>query len=225
MKTVSLLAVALAASMAVSVSGYASSAHAQLGGLRNLAPGGARPSAGNPDAFLNETVETTKLVMTSAALLASAASQNADRDTLKAQIAAIEGASSPRDLQAQKASFDANVTTLNQNAADAAALQKIYDNASEQQRALMLNAAYNFTIGMMRNVELGQQAPSLISGLQSNPMQVTKLGSLRAAAGLLGDQAQATRSMIGPMRTLLSRGGVEVPANATASNAKPIELF
>jgi|GEM_PF-1466104 len=224
MKNPSLLAVALTAALAAS--GYASSAHAQLGGLRNLAPGGGQPraTAGNPDAFLSETVETTKLVMTSAALLAAAASQNADRDTLKAQIAAIEGASSPRDLQAQKANFDANVTTLNQNAADAAALQAIYDNASEQQRGLMLNAAYNFTIGMMRNVELGQQAPSLISGLQSNPMQATKLGSLRAAAGLLGDQVQATRSMVGPMRTLLSRGGVEVPANATASNARPIEL-
>ncbi|MNS13652.1 hypothetical protein D3C72_452510 [compost metagenome] len=222
MKTSPLLAVAAAATLAAS--GVASSAHAQLGGLRNLAPGGARPAAGNPDAFLSETIETTKLVMTSAALLAAAASQDADRDAIKARIAAIEGASSPRDLQAHKADFEADVATVNANAADAAAWQAKYDAANEQQRVLMLNAAYNFTIGMMRNVALGQQAPSLISGLQSNPMQVTKLGSLRAAAGLLGDQAQATRSMVGPMRTLLSRGGVEVPADATASSARPAEL-
>lgn len=58
----------------------------------------------------------------------------------------------------------------------------------------------------------------------ANPMQVTKLGSLRSAAGLIGDQVQATRTMFGPMRTLLSRGGIEVPANASASNARPIEL-
>ncbi|MNI76980.1 hypothetical protein D3C73_1332440 [compost metagenome] len=103
-------------------------------------------------------------------------------------------------------------------------MQAQYDSASEQKRALMLSAAFNFTVGMMRNAELAQQAPDLIRGLQSNPMQATKLGSLRAAAGLLGDQVQTTRSMVGPMRTLLSRGGVEVPANATASSAKPIEL-
>jgi len=222
MKTSSLLAVAVAATLAAS--GVASSAHAQLGALRKLAPGGASASGGDPDAFLSETIETTKLVMTSAALLAAAASQDADRDAIKARITAIEGASSPRDLQAHKAEFEADVATVNANAADAAAWQAKYDAANAQQRALMVNAAYNFTIGMMRNVALGQQAPSLISGLQSNPMQLTKLGSLRAAAGLLGDQVQATRSMVGPMRTLLSRGGVEVPADATASSARPVDL-
>jgi len=49
--------------------------------------------------------------------------------------------------------------TVNANAADAAAWQAKYDAANAQQRALMVNAAYNFTIGMMRNVALGQQAP------------------------------------------------------------------
>ncbi|SJM62020.1 hypothetical protein FM111_08660 [Brevundimonas diminuta 3F5N] len=224
MKTSSLLAVALTAALATS--GYASSAHAQLGGLRKLAPGGGQPqaTAGDPDAFLSETLETTKLVWSAATLLAHAVDEDGKQEEARAQLAAIQGASSLRELQAQKASFEANVATVNANAQDAAALQAKYDNASANQRTLMLNAAYNFTIGMMRNVELGQQAPTLISGLQSNPMQATKLGSLRAAAGLLGDQVQATRSMVGPMRTLLSRGGVEVPANATASSAKPIEL-
>lgn len=222
MKTSSLLVAIVAATLATT--GVTTSAHAQLGGLRNLAPGGNRASVGNPDAFLSETVETTKLVMTSAALLAAAASQDADRDAIKARITAIEGASSPRDLQAHKANFEADVTAVNTNAANAEALQALYDNANEQQRTLMLNAAYNFTIGMMRNAQLGEQAPDLISGLQSNPMHATKLGNLRAAAGLLGDQVQATRSMIGPMRTLLSRGGVEVPANATASDAKSVTL-
>lgn len=224
MKTSSLLAIALTAAMATS--GYASSAHAQLGGLRKLAPGGGQPQAmaGDPDAFLSETLQTTKLVWSAASLLAHAVNEDGKQEEARAQLAAIQGASSLRELQAQKASFEANVATVNANAADAAVLQAKYDNASANQRTLMLNAAYNFTIGMMRNVELGQQAPSLISGLQSNPMLVTKLGSLRSAAGLLGDQVQATRTMIGPMRTLLSRGGVEVPANATASNARPIEL-
>lgn len=224
MKTLSLLAVALTGALAVS--GYASSAHAQLGGLRKLVPGGAQsgPSAGDPDVFLSETVETTKLVWSAASLLANAVAEDGKQDEARAQLAAIQGASSLRELQTQKANFEANVAAVNANVADAATFQAKYDNASEQQRTMMLNAAYNFTIGMMRNVQLAQQSPDLITGLQSNPMHITKLGSLRAAAGLLGDQVQSTRSMVGPMRTLLSRGGVEVPANATASSAKPIEL-
>lgn len=205
----------------------ATQSNAQLSNLRNALPGASRPAASSPEAFLGETVETTKLVMTAAALLAAAASESPNKDSLKAQISAIQSASSPGDLQGQKAQFDANIESINQNAADADQLQAVYDKADAKQKELMLTAAYNFTIGMMRNVELSQQAPGIIRSLGTNPMNVGKLGALRASAGLLGDQVQATRSMIGPMRMLLSKGGVEVPANASASDAKPVndDLF
>lgn len=220
MKNTTVIAAGVAALVALS----ATPAAAQWSNLRNALPGASRASAGDPDAFLHETIQTTKLVMSSAALLAEAASANPDKEALRAQLGAIESASSPRDLQSQKASFDANVASIQQHAADAAALEARYEQASAAERQMMLTAAYNFTIGMVRNTELARQAPDMISSLATNPMNLTKIGHLRTSASLLGDQVQATRSMIGPMRTLLSRGGVEVPADATASDARPIDL-
>ncbi|WP_297803846.1 hypothetical protein [uncultured Brevundimonas sp.] len=214
-------------SAAAVMAAMATPSYAQLGNLRNVLPGAGRASASTPEAFVAEATETTKLVMIAAALIASAASESPNKDALKAQIDAIETASSPGDLQAQKAQFDANIATINQNAADAEQLQAIYDRADARQKQLMLTAAYNFSIGMIRNADLAQQAPGMIRSVGTNPMQVTRLGQLRTLGGLLTDQVQATRSMAGPMRALLSKGGVEVPANPSASDAKPVtdDLF
>lgn len=212
---------------AAMLASVASQSHAQLSGLRKALPGASHSTASTPDAFLSETIQTTKLVMSSAAMLAAAASENPNKDALKAEITAIEAASTPGDLQGQKAQFDANIASINQNAADADRLQAVYDQADAKQKELMMHAAYNFTIGMLRNGQLSQEAPDVIRGVGASPLNAGKLGALRASAGLLGDQVQATRSMIGPMRSLLSKGGVEIPASPSVSDAKPVtdDLF
>lgn len=204
----------------------ASPAAAQFGGLRNLVPGASTSGAAatDPDAFLAETIETTKMMMVAAALLAQASSHDGDRDALRAEIAAIQGSSSIDELNTHTDSFRENAKILEANASDAATLQAQYDAASKDQQEMMLNAAFNFSLAMMRNAQLGQQAPQLMGSLRSNPMMLTKLGSIRAAGSLVGQQIQATRSMAGPMRTLLSRGGVEMPADASTAEARVIPL-
>lgn len=204
----------------------ASPAAAQLGGLRSLVPGAGTSGAAatDPDAFLAETIETTKMMMVAAALLAAASSQDEDRDALRAEIAAIQGSSSIDELNTHTDSFRENARVLEENAEDAAALQARYDAASKEQQDRMLNAAFNFSLAMMRNAQLGQQGAQLVGSLRSNPMMLTKLGSIRAAGALIGQQVQATRSMVGPMRTLLSRGGVEMPADASTAKPRPVSI-
>ena len=205
---------------------FASPAAAQLGGLRNLVPGANTSSAAaaDPDAFLAETIETTKMMMVAAALLAQAASNDGNRDALRAEIAAIEGSSSIDELNTHTDKFRENAKVIEGNAGEAATLQAKYDVASKEQQEMMLNAAFNFSLAMMRNVQLGQQATQLTGSLRSNPAMLTKLGSIRAAGSLVGQQMQATRSMAGPMRTLLSRGGVEMPADVSTAQARVVNI-
>lgn len=204
----------------------ASPAAAQLGGLRSLVPGAGTSSAAatDPDSFLAETIETTKMMMVAAALLAAASSQDENRDALRAEIAAIQGSSSIDELNTHTDSFRENTRVLEENANDAATLQARYDAASKEQQEMMLNAAFNFSLAMMRNAQLGQQGTQLVGSLRSNPMMLTRLGSIRAAGALIGQQVQATRSMAGPMRTLLSRGGVEMPADASTAEPRPVSI-
>lgn len=203
-----------------------SPAAAQLAGLRSMVPGSgaSRAAAVDPDAFLAETIETTKMMMVSAALLAAASSHDQDRDALRARIGAIQGTSSLDELNAHRAKFDDDIQAAKATAADAAALQATYDAASKEQQQMMLSAAYNFTLGMARNVQLSQQAPDLLKNMQSNPMMLRKVGSIRTAGSLIGQQVEAARSMGGPLHTLLSKGGVEIAADAHAAEPKPFEL-
>lgn len=201
-------------------------ASAQLGQLRSMIPGARTSGAASvdPDAFLAETIETTKFMMVAAAVLAQAADRDGNRDALRAEITAIQGITDIGELNARRASFATNTEAAALNYRDAAATQAIYDSATAEQQQLLLSAAFNFTLGMARNVQLAQQAPQLLQSMQSNPMLLMKLGSIRTAGGLLAQQAQAARSMGGPLRTLMSRGGVEAPADAQAAEPRPVEL-
>ena len=218
---------AIALLLGTSVVAASMPASAQLAQMRGMLPGGARTSGAasvDPDAFLAETIETTKFMMVAASVMASAADTDAERDARRAEIAAIQGASDIGELNAQRASFDANAEAVSLNMGDAQAAQAQYDSMTRDQQQQMLTAAYNFALGMARNVQLAQQAPQLVSSMQSNPMLLRRVGSIRTAGGLLTQQAQLARSMAGPLRALLSRGGVEVPADAHAAEPRPVKL-
>ncbi|WIY70841.1 hypothetical protein KB221_07410 [Aquidulcibacter paucihalophilus] len=217
---------AVAVVVASSLVAASAPASAQIGQLRGLLPGGRTSAAAavDPDAFLAETIETTKFMMIAALVLANAEKTDTERDAIRAQIATIQGASDIGELNTHRASFTENAAAIALNYGDETATQAAYDAMTREQQQLMLSAAYNFALGMARNVQLAEQAPQLISSIQSNPMLLRRVGSLRTAAGLLGQQVDATRSMAGTMRTLLSRGGVEVPADAHAAQPRAVEL-
>lgn len=207
-------------------SALASPASAQLGNLRSLIPGGSTSSAAavDPDAFLAETTETTRMMMVAAAYLNAAYSHDQDRDALRARITSIQGASNIGELNAHSAAFEQDIKAIEANASDAQALQATYDASSAQQQQLMMAAAFNFALGMARNVQLAQQAPQLVNSLRSNPMLLMKLNSIRVAAGMIGVQVEAARTMGAPLQGLLSRGGVQVPENASTTDPMTVEI-
>ncbi|WP_300578000.1 hypothetical protein [Phenylobacterium sp.] len=216
------IAVVISAAMGMAAP---SAASAQLG-LRNMIPGAQTSGAAatNPDAFLAETIETTKYMMIAAAVLARAAESDGDRDALRAEIAAIQGISDIGELNAQKASFAANTEAAALNYQDAEATQAKYDAATTEQQQLLLTAAYNFALGMARNSQLASQSSTLLQSMMGNPMLLSRVGSIRTAGSLLAMQAKAAHSMGGPLRTLMSRGGVQPPTDASAEKPKPVLL-
>lgn len=215
-----------ALALAAALVSTASPAAAQLGQLGRLIPGGSgnAAAAADPDAFLAETLESTKLMMISAHVLARAAATDTERDAMRAEIAAIQSMSSLDEVNARQADFDADLEAASKNFGSAEEAQAAYDNASRQQQELLLSAAFNFSLAMLRNTRLADQAPDLIQNLGRNPTMLRKLGSLRSAAGLLGKQVQAVRSMGGPLRVILSKGGVEAPTDAATTEPRSVPI-
>jgi hypothetical protein len=199
---------------------------AQFGGLRGAIPGASpsRAASVDPDAFLAETIETTHLMMVAAVVLAKAGQTGTTRASLQAEITDIQSKRNIGELNTLQASFRTNVEAASRNFEDAAANQASYDAMTAEQQQLMLSAGFNFVLAMVRNVRLAQQVPQLVQSMQSNPMLLTKLGSIRSAGGLLAQQAQLATGMLVPLRSLMARGGVEVPTDAQTTTARVISL-
>jgi hypothetical protein len=186
--------------------------------------GGSGAASYDPDAFVYETVQTTKLMMVSAALLAAAADSKSDADAVRARIKAIEGINEVGELKSQKKAFNSDMGAIKTNAGDAQAAEALYDRSDAKSRKLLSAAAYNFALAMLRNTVLAGQAPDLIRNVSSSPAMMMKVGSLKTAGDLAVQQAKAVGSMSGPMQTLMSRGGVKAPTDARSSKPKPVSI-
>jgi hypothetical protein len=200
-------------------------AHA-LGKLGSFIPGARTSNAASidPDTFLAETIETTKMMMISAEVLHHAARKDGNRETLRSEIKAIEGISDIGELNTKRESFSSNMEAVALNYKDAEAIKSKYDSASADQQKLLLSAAYNFSLAMVRNVQLTSQAPDLMKNMMTNPALLRRAGSIMTAGGLLALQAKEARSMVEPLGILLSRGGVKPPTDAQAGKPRPISL-
>ncbi len=186
--------------------------------------GGSSSASYDPDAFVSETVETTKLMMISAALLAAAADAKSDADAVRARITAIEGMNEVGELKAEKAAFNKDVAAVQANAGDAAAADALYERSDARKRKLLGDAGYNFSLAILRNAILAGQAPDLVRNVSSNPSMLSKVGSIKTAGDMVIQQAKAVGSMAGPMQTLMSRGGVKPPADAKSSKPRPASI-
>ncbi|HRO32690.1 MAG TPA: hypothetical protein PLQ03_04680 [Brevundimonas sp.] len=214
---------------AVALSLVASSAQAQLGQLgqlRGLVPGvgGGNAASYSPDAFLAETAQTTQMMMIAAVALRAASDERENREQYRARITQLNGSTNVGELNAHKAAFQEDLQALSANAAEAEVWQTRFDGASSDQRSLMLNAAFNFSLAMVRNVRLAQQAPTLVNNIARNPMMLTKLGQLRAAAELIMIQTNAARSMWTPMRAIMAKGGVAEPQDSSSTQPRAVEI-
>jgi hypothetical protein len=202
-------------------------AAAQFGGmLKNAVPGlgGSAAAAVDPDAFLAETIETTKYMMIAAHVLAIAADVTGQRAADANFLKSVQGVQDVKELNALKAAFQTDVAAINANQETAAELEARYAKMTAEQRARIGAAAYNFSLGMYRNVKLAQQAPELLSSIKTNPRLLAKAPQLKAAADLVGVQAKGTASMAGSVKKIMTAGKVAAPAEADSTKPKVIQF-
>lgn len=202
-------------------------AAAQFGkALKGAVPGlGTSSSASvDPDAFLSETVTTTKYMMIAAHILAAAADTSGQRARDANFLKAVQSSQDVKELNALRSTFDADVSAINANQETAAQYEARYAKMTTEQRSQIGAAAYNFALGMYRNVKLSQQAPELLGSLKTNPQMLTKAGQIKTAAELVGMQAKGAASMAGSMKKIMAAGKVAAPVEAESTTPKVIEF-
>jgi hypothetical protein len=96
--------------------------------------------------------------------------------------------------------------------------------ASAQQRARLASAAFNFALGVYRNVQLADEAPKVVDSVKTNPMLAMKASKLLIAAHLVTDEAQQTAGMVGSLHTIMTAGNIAVPTPSETTVPQPVDL-
>lgn len=203
----------------------ASPATAQFG-LKNLIPGGQSvPGAAvDPNRFLADTLETTKLIMVAAALLAQA---SRDKDQLAAQasyIKSVNDAQDCKELESHKAKFEEDVAAISANEQSTSAIQAAYAQGSAEQKKLIAAALFNLMLGIWRNIRLSQEASQLTANIKANPMLLMKVPKLVAAANLVVIEVRATGPIVGSLQKVMSTIKVQAPEQAETTKAQQVSF-
>jgi hypothetical protein len=74
-------------------------------------------------------------------------------------------------------------------------------------------SAYNFMLALLQDKALVEQSKGLVSSLSSNPMNLSKVGSIKDAGSSLSNQISAASDVAGKMPKIFSAVGVTAPTS------------
>jgi hypothetical protein len=209
--------------LSVCLLGVTTSASAQLGGLGPKVPklgGGSASPAVDIDAYINNSTETAKMMLTSVAILDYASKSQATMAELKAQIAMINDKKSPGELNAYSKTIAPQVSALNDNANAADAIKAKYQKASAQEKTLISNAVFNMAVAIPRMISLAKDGPNLIKSLGTSPANIGKIGKIKDVVEQFGRQVGATTKFVGTLPKLLGTVNVKGPSDPQTTQYK-----
>ncbi len=208
--------------LAVSAALASPHAVAQFGGLISaLVGGGGSSSAPNPDEFLKSALTAEKLMNNSVVLMATSLSTKEKSAELVAARAAANAMTDPAEKQAKKLEVQkSEQAALAQALADSNVDQKV-KAMDVKQKGELAAASFNFMLALLQDKALVGQASSLISSISSNPMNLTKIGSIKDVASSLGNQISDASKVAGKMPAIFSAVGIQPP---TSKDEKPKEM-
>lgn len=190
----------------------------QLGGLLGGSKSEAKPSH-DVDGFLRTADEADELVRKSSDALFKAVATKAEIDAQEDKIKAANAIQDPKEREAalKQASDDQQAQLA--KADFAAANAAISKEKDAKKKAHTSAAAYNFTLGMLKDREVLEIGQSLISSMSGNPMALLKLGRVKDVVSSLSGQMSNISTIAAGVQKMSSV--VSVSALPTKSSDKP----
>jgi hypothetical protein len=179
-------------------------------------PSAGKSSVGpiDPDTFLQTAKEAEWLLGQSLSSMSMALLSKEQVAVLKAQQQTADAITDPKEKEAKNLEImKSTAAQVNEAAADAGFSNSVGRMDSDK-RAQLGNSAYNFMLGVLKQVVLEGQSKGLISGITSNPANIAKLGSVKDAASSIGKQLSITATLASKMPAVFSTVGVKSPLSA-----------
>lgn len=187
-------------------------ASAQFGGLKGgLTGGGASAASTDPQEFITSAKTAEKLMNNSLALLAGALSSKEKAAEFEAQRAAAKAITDPAEREAKLTEVrKSEVAVVNEKVSSANAEDQIKKMGAKQREELGA-ASYNFMLALLKDKALIDQGQGVVSSLSSNPMNLSKVGSVKDAISSLTGQASVASSIAAKMPAIFTAVGTKAP--------------
>lgn len=195
----------------VLILGASAGAQAGLGGLSLPSLGGSSGASVDVDGFLkNAGVAETLMRSSLDQMVSSLASKEeiAKIDALKKQ--ASEKTDAKEKGAIEQEIVKSQAAMLNAKDFDKVANEDIKKMDAKQKQKLA-GAASNFILAALKDKELVGQSSGVISGLTGNPANLSKLGTVKDAAGSLKNQLELAANLITKVPKVFSAVGVKNP--------------
>lgn len=193
----------------------------QLGGLLGGSNSESKPTQ-DVDGFLKSADEADELVRKSSDSLFKAVATKAELDAQEDKIKAANAMQDPKEKEAalKKASDDQQAQLA--KADFAAANAAISKEKDAKKKAHTSAAAYNFTLGMLKDREVLAIGQSLISSLSGNPMAILKLGRVKDVVSSLSGQMANISTIAAGVQKLSSVVSVSTLPTKSSDKPKPM---
>ena len=185
-------------------------------GLGDMLGGGSKTSnasAGDPDAFLKSAKDAESLMNNSLTLLVRSLASKEKAAGFEASRKAANAVTDPAEKQAKLNEVSkSEAATINEILSN----DKFKDDIKQmdgKQKEDLGAAAFNFALALLQDQSLVEQSSGLISSLLSNPMNVSKLGTVKDAAFSLSNQVSSASKIAAKMPDVFSAVGVKAPAS------------
>jgi hypothetical protein len=181
---------------------------------------GVAAGGGNPDEFLRKVQASEALVNKSASLLFKMVASKEAQAKVEAIQKKLAATSDPEEKKAiVKEKTDSEIAEINIAAKDKSlsATAKRWDAAKKRQGT---DALFNLALGGKIAAELVPEGQNLAKSMQSNPMMLTKAGSILSAVKSLGGIATGTGKVMMAIPPVFTAANIEAKL-PTSSKEKP----
>jgi hypothetical protein len=202
--------------------GASATAAAGLPSLGSLMPGQSSGAAVDVDGFLKNAGVAEALMRTSLDHMATSLATKeeiAQIDALKKQAAEKTDAKEKGAIEQEIAKSQAAL--LNSRDFDKVANEDVKKMDAKQKQKLA-GAATNFVLAVLKDKELLSQSSGVMSGLAGNPANISKLGTVKDAAGSVKNQLELAASLATKVPKVFSAVGVKNPP--TKASDAPVAI-
>ena len=207
----------------------ATPAHAFLGAASSLLGGGG--GGGNVEqdvANFNTTMNNAvNLLNTSGQQLMQALASKEQQAVFEEKMKALSGITDAKEKNAKMVEIQADVSALIKQAETNKAVQEELKNADATKKQFVMDASFNYALGLLQTVELIATGNNIVQGVMANPMMALKVVPIKDALPLIQPLASGIKESTGSLINMMKAADIKptLPTSAKGVEPKKVTSF